>query len=102
MSKYLRKLLLIVGIRKLDIFSRGTPYMLNEILNNLLTPLGHPFTNPFTSKIINETKFVYPSPQLNLIVFEKPKPFNKLKVPGKGRIKRKILRKVVRFNRFVD
>jgi len=102
MAKYLRKVFLIVGIRRFDGIIRKVPYMLNEILNNMLTPLGHSFTNPFTEKTINEPKFKYPNISLKLLIFKNNKPFNYLKVRNRGRIKRKILRKVVRFNKMVD
>jgi hypothetical protein len=102
MARYLRKVFLVTGIRRFDVVVKKAPYMLNEILNNILSPLGHSFQNPFNNRIVNENKVRYPLIYLKLIIFQNNKPYNYMKTSSRGRIKRKILRRVVRYNRMVD
>jgi hypothetical protein len=102
MARYLRKVFLLTGVRRFDVIVKKSPYMLNEILNNILSPLGHSFQNPFNNRIVNENKIRYPLIYLKFIIFQNNKPFNYMKTSSRGRIKRKILRRVVRYNRMVD
>jgi hypothetical protein len=102
MGKYLRKLFLIVGLRYFDLIVRQSPYLLNEILSSIFKPLIHRFVNPFKGDEIDENEVKSPSLHIRFLLFQKNKPFNYMKTRLKGRVKRKILRKVVRYNRLVD
>jgi len=101
-AKYLRKFLLILKIKFLNLYFNSSPVMLQEILSNLTTPLVQPLKNPLTSKIIDESfsKKNY----LNFIFFffQKSIPFGKFKMRRKGRIKRKILRRLIKVNNVID
>jgi len=73
-----------------------------EILNFLNSPIAHKFIDPIENKIIEESndnflwiKFIY-------FIFLENKDFSNNKKPQKGRIKRKILRKVTFENRVID
>lgn len=100
--KYLRKLLIVTKIRNFDIRVRGIPTYIYELMNTLAKPLSHPFTNVFTNKIMDETKGSLYNLNILYFIFDKNKPFGIMKVKQKGRIKRKILKRVVRTNRLVD
>jgi hypothetical protein len=102
MAKYLRKLFIISKIKNLILIVKKTPVFINEIINFFNLPIAHKFLNPIEQKIIEESynsslsfKFLY-------FIFMENKNFSKNKLPQKGRIKRKILRKVTFENKIVD
>jgi hypothetical protein len=102
MSIYLRKLLLVIKFSSFNFLLKSTPFMLNEVLSTLFKPLEQPFENPLTSKIIDETKAEYNNFRFNYIYFINSKMYNYLKQRKKGRIKRKILRKLIKTNKKID
>jgi len=102
MAKYLRKLFIISKIMNVVMLIKKTPLFINELVNFLNLPIAHKFLNPIDQKIIDESsnkkltiKFLY-------FIFSENKNFSKNKLPQKGRIKRKILRKVTFENKIVD
>lgn len=102
MAKYLRKLFIISKITNIVMLIKKTPLFVNELVNFLNLPIAHKFLNPIDQKVIDESsnkkltiKFLY-------FIFSENKNFSKNKLPQKGRIKRKILRKVTFENKIVD
>jgi hypothetical protein len=103
MAKYIRKIFLISKIKNIFLIVKKNPIFLMEILNFFNSTISHKFINPVENKLIEENdtpaslsiKFLY-------FIFLDNKNFSKNKVPAKGRIKRKILRKVVFENRIID
>ena len=102
MIKYMRKIFLITKILNTILIFKKTPKMLNEIINFLNLPIAHKFLNPVDNKFIEESsstpiwiKFFY-------FIFIENKNFTKNKTSQRGRIKRKILRKVTFENKLID
>jgi hypothetical protein len=102
MAKYLRKLFIISKIKNIILIIKKTPVFLNEIINFFNLPIAHKFLNPIDQKAIEESfndsltiKFLY-------FIFMENKNFSKNKAPQKGRIKRKILRKITFENKIID
>lgn len=102
MAKYLRKLFIISKINNLILIIKKTPLFINELINFLNTPIAHKFINPIDHKIVDESinrtlciRFLY-------FIFTENKNFSNNKTPAKGRIKRKILRKVTFENKIID
>jgi len=102
MIKYVRKLFLITKIINTVLFVKKTPLILNEMINFFNLPIAHKFLNPIDNKFIEEgannfiwIKFLY-------FVFIENKSFCKNKLAQKGRIKRKVLRKVTFENKIID
>lgn len=102
MAKYLRKLFIISKITNLIMIIKKTPLFINELVNFFNLPIAHKFLNPVDQKIIDESlnkkiaiKFLY-------FIFSENKNFSKNKLPQKGRIKRKVLRKITFENKIVD
>lgn len=101
-AKFIRKIFLISKINNMFLIVKHTPTLLLEILNFLNTPIAHKFTDPVTEVTIDESinepiffKFFY-------FVFKESKDFSLNKKPQRGRVKRKVLRKIVMENRIVD
>ena len=108
MARFLRKVLLVLKLESVGLITKGVPVHLERILNALFKPLSHPFTDPITGDVINESESVPSSrtspPTINIssITFLAPKPFSYQKTRKRGRVKRKIRRKLVRLNKVID
>lgn len=102
MAKYIRKIFLISNIKNTILVIKRNPTFLMEIINFFNSPISHKFIDPINNRIVEENdnnfiwiKFLY-------FIFFENKNFSKNKMPQKGRIKRKILRKVVFENKIID
>jgi hypothetical protein len=102
MVKYLRKLFIISKISTLILIIKKTPLFVNELINFLNTPIAHKYINPIDQKIIDESINKYLSIRFFYFIFTENKNFSKNKMPAKGRIKRKILRKITFENKIID
>jgi hypothetical protein len=102
MVKYLRKLFIISKISTLILIIKKTPLFVNELINFLNTPIAHKYINPIDQKIIDESVNKYLSIRFFYFIFTENKNFSKNKMPAKGRIKRKILRKITFENKIID
>lgn len=102
MAKYIRKLFLISKIKSTILFIKKNPILLSELVNFLNKPIAHKFLNPIENKIIEETDFNFLSIKFPYFIFLHNKSFCINKNQQKGRIKRKILRKIVFGNKIID
>ncbi len=102
MAKYIRKLLLISKIKNLILVIKKIPLFLNELINLFNLPIVHKFLNPVDGKIIEEEDNNFLQIKFLYFLFLENKNFSKNKNPQKGRIKRKILRKIIFENKIVD
>lgn len=107
MAKYLRKLLIVSNINWMILVIRNNPLFLNEILQLLNEPSVHKYLNPFSKKVINEfSKRSLKKPHLFKFsyfhyIFSKFHGVNRHPRP-RGKVKRKIRRKLVRLVNKVD
>jgi hypothetical protein len=102
LSKYLRKLLLLTQLDFIDLYVKSSPFMLLEILTYLFEPLQKVFKDPLSGRLFDETRFKYKDFRLNYIYFNQSRQYNFLKIRKKGRIKRKLQKKLVKLNKKVD
>ena len=100
--KFVRKLLIVLGIRKLSLIIQGSPLNLSQCLRVLFKPLQHYFKNPLTSKFYEEIISKPSVFSLFNLVFKKVFVYKPLKLRKKGRVKRKIHRKLVFKNNLMD
>jgi hypothetical protein len=100
--RFLRKLLIVLNLKNLAIHSKGVPVAFENLLEKLYRPLPHPFKNPFTRQIVDETTTFTRKLNIVEVMFLRPKPFGFSKQKKRGRIKRKIRRRVMGVNRVVD
>lgn len=104
MAQYIRKVILLMRLKRFDVVIRRSPYMLNEIFSGMFRPLVHSFKDPVTGRVIDENdkkrrKFRF---RLRFLIFEHNKPYGYMKQKLKGRLKRKVWRKIIRQNKIVD
>ena len=79
-----------------------TPKFLKDIINTLTTNSNSLYKNPFTpSKLVNE-KEQNPVIYFEYVVFINNKALGPLKKKKKGRLKRKISKKIIAYNNILD
>jgi hypothetical protein len=101
--KFLRKILIILKITNLIFKIKKKPIYFLELLNLLNQPISHKFINPCDTKFIDETTKIKKNLfRFIFFIFSKNTSFSKLKLKKKGRIKRKILRKIILTNKLID
>ena len=98
---FLRKLILFSEIKGAMLQVKRVPLYFKEILSALHDPVVSFYKNPFTGQIINESEekntFKFTS-----FMFINNKPYGKVKNKQKGRLKRKITKRLISINRMVD
>lgn len=100
LMKYIRKLFLVVGIVNFEIYVNRTPILLDELLSTLRTATDVKFFDPLSNSFFKD----FNKPTLNLlsIKFNTPKAYCLMKGPRKGRLKRKITKRLMRSYRIAD
>ena len=101
-AKYLRKVFIMSRIKNIMLIVKNNPTLLPEILSFINSPIVHKFQDPLTEEIIEEKKQYTPVIKFLNFLFLENLDFSKNKTKKRGRIKRKILRKVVSSNNIVD
>ena len=102
LMKFLRKLLVILGLKYVVLHFRGVPVLIDLLLQVLYQPISHPMRDPLSGRLIDETDNWIQNLKISEVMFSRPKPFGYLKTRKKGRIKRKIRRKIIRSSNVVD
>lgn len=102
LTNFFRKLLLFSGVKFFFLQINRNPQYFLEIISTLLEPVINIYTNPFNSQYsINESTlnqpFIFQS-----ILFTNSKPYGKVKVKQKGRLKRKIQNRIIKLNKILD
>ena len=101
--KYLRKLLIIAGVRNVYLYVHKKPLFFQELCKTLTTPLVNSFFNPLTSLSVSESTDAKVQPfHIRYLFFKNTKPYNIMRSNRKGRLKRKIMRRIIRTNRISD
>jgi hypothetical protein len=106
MIKYIRKIFLIIKLKDIVLLVKKTPKFFNEIITFFSTPIVHKFINPINNEFIEEVNDKVNEKKIKInflyFFFFNTKNFTKNKLPKKGRIKRKILRKIIFENKLID
>ena len=102
-AAFLRKILLYCSIKDLHLYVNRTPRYFNEILNKINEPSISTYKHPFDPDIdevvegIDSNTFAFSS-----ITFTNSKNYGATKTRKRGRLKRKIFRRLVAVNRVLD
>jgi hypothetical protein len=98
---FLRKVLIFSSIKEFMLIVQKTPRYLQETLAALNEPVVNVYKDPFGESIINEKKL--PSQfSFDMFLFKNNKAFGVVKMKQRGRLKRKITRRVISMNRVLD
>lgn len=104
MARTLRKLFLLSGLSKFYFFVRGVPIHFVEMLRLINKRIDHPFFNPYENAIFDESASSTPVRviQIPYFFFTKNTSFVPVKTRKRGRIKRKLRRRLIAKNRVAD
>ena len=104
LSTYVRRLLINIKVLSLDLKITGLPVYLNTLIKSVLSPSNSLYKDPFGSGVINENSDFQNSLKFNYVYFFNNKffGFKSLKTKKKGRLKRKISKKIVFGNSIID
>ena len=101
-SSYARRILIYLSINRMQMSILKTPKFLKDIINTLTTNSNSLYKNPFIpSKLVNE-KEQNPVIYFEYVVFINNKTLGPLKKKKKGRLKRKISKKIIAYNNILD
>jgi hypothetical protein len=101
LASFLRKVLLFSSFKNLYLFINKTPLYFKEIMSTINNSVINIYKNPFSDALIAEKETVNPF-LFPVIVFTNNKPYGFMKVKQKGRLKRKISRRLTMINRVLD
>jgi len=100
-ASLIRKMLLYSSLKDLILMIKRTPTYLQEILSLINNPVSSLYNDPFTKKEVNEFT-IKNNFNFNNVIFTTTKPYGPIKTKNKGRLKRKISKKLVLIGRVSD
>jgi hypothetical protein len=98
---FLRKILIYSGLVELILVVKKTPLYLSEILNTIHNPAIPFYNHPFQNISVDES-LILPEFRFNMFLFFNNKNYGEHKTRRRGRLKRKISRRLQRLNRVLD
>lgn len=98
---FLRKMLIFINLHNLILIVKHVPMYLQEILSTINNPVIVNYQNPFTGSQVDEI-FLQKRFYFFMFIFSLSKSYSFLKQKKKGRVKRKITKRIVKVNRLVD
>ena len=102
MMVLLRKILILVSISSIKIKTKGHLFNFSSLLHFLLQKTEHTFTNPLTLENFNEDFFQNNVIKIFSIQLYRTFKNKNIKERKKGRLKRKIFRKITNKNNLID
>jgi hypothetical protein len=101
-SSYTRRVLIYMNVVRMQMVIQKTPKFLKDIVNTLTTASNSLYKNPFVhSKLVNE-KELNPMIYFEYLVFVNNKALGPIKKKKRGRLKRKIHKKIIAYNNMLD
>ena len=101
LASFLRKVLLFSSFKNIYLFINKTPLFFKEIMSTINDPVISIYKNPFSNSLTNEKELSNPF-SFPLIIFTNNKSYGFMKTKQKGRLKRKIARRLTLINRVLD
>ena len=101
LANFLRKVLLFSSVNVLLLLIKNTPRYLREIMATLNDPVINVYSNPFSEHTVLEKNLVNPF-TFSAFIFTQNKPYGLMKVKQRGRLKRKITKRLIAAARVLD
>lgn len=98
----MRRLLIYSGLRESTFVIKRIPIYLSEIMSTLFRPGVTIYKHPFSINRMVDDKQTVHQFRFNSILFVNNKPYGYMKARLRGRLKRKISRKIILKNRILD
>ena len=102
-AAFLRKIMLYTGLKRLILKIKGVPLFLRDIISVILNPNKKTYDHPFRSPthLVDENTLAHGF-TFNYVLFTNLKPHSLMKKKKKGRLKRKVAKKIVLLNNILD
>lgn len=94
-------MLLYCSLDSLTLIIKRVPMYLQEILSTINNPVSSTYLDPFTKKEVIENR-LKKNFRFNNIIFITTKPYGPVKTRNKGRLKRKIAKRLILIGRVTD
>jgi len=101
LASFLRKILLFSSFTNMYLFVNKTPLYFKEIMSTISDSVINIYKSPFTNNLINEKEVNNPF-SFPIILFTNNKSYGFMKSKRKGRLKRKIAKRLTMINRVLD
>ena len=98
---FFRKVLIYSSFRNLTLFIKNEPLYLNELLSTLFKPVVGFYKHPFNNYLVDE-KLIKTAYKFNSILFINNKKFTIQKTRKRGRLKRRIIKRLISVNKVLD
>ena len=98
---FIRKILLFAEFKQLILIIKKQPKYFLDLLTMLTTTNICHYIHPFTTAVVDEKQFKN-SFIFKYITFSNTKPYHNVKTKQRGRLKRKIVKKVIQLNKILD
>jgi len=104
LSNFFKKIIFLLDLLAVKLIVKGTAKHLISILDQVFSTASSIFKNPFTQTLVPELSFQPKESKIKLskITFLKPYPYCLPKPKKKGRLKRKITKRLIKLNSVVD
>jgi hypothetical protein len=99
---FLRKVLLFSSIRDIILVVKRIPMYLPEILTTINTPVIANYQNPLDKALVVDEMVLREFFYFHFFIFLGSRPYSFMKVKKRGRVKRKITKRIVKVNRLID
>lgn len=100
-ASFFRKLFIYTSVTGMTMYIKHQPLYLNELLTTLFKPVvslyDHPFNNYLVDENLIETRYKF-----NNIIFLLNKKFTTQKMRQRGRLKRRITKRLIKINNVLD
>lgn len=100
-ASFLRKLILFSEIQGAILIVKRVPLYFKEIISAIYDPVVGFYDSPFNGRVVNEST-IKNSFKFTSFMFFNNKPYGDFKNKQKGRLKRKITKRIISINRMVD
>ena len=100
-ASYIRRMLIYISTTKLNLNIQKTPKYLKEILRVLMSDTNVIYNHPFQKGVVNEKETLL-TIKLLYVNFTNNKSLGPVKKKKKGRLKRKISKKIILYNNVLD
>ena len=102
-SSYIRRMLIYIKPTRLNLNIRRSPKYLKDILSVMMGKSNVLYKHPFKDKLVNEKEFTaVDAISFEYINFISNKALGPIKRKKRGRLKRKISKKVILYNNMID
>ena len=102
-SSFIRRMLLFTQLPHIHLYINRTPLYFQEVFSSIFTPSKSIYRHPFLPKItVDESYDNVRQFNFDFVSFTNTRPYGYVKGKRKGRLKRKITKRVLSMNRVID